>query len=92
MENKLYVIKERFDGTVDVFEVTVETETPKQYKIDDSRVYRSVVNKSELYSMVYGHMFGSNRKELIKKWNERTNEQIEKYSRLIEIEKKLLIK
>ena len=29
MENKLYVIKERFDGIVDMFYVKVETETPK---------------------------------------------------------------
>lgn len=92
MENKLYVIKERFDGIVDMFYVKVETETPKQYKIDDSRVYRNVVNKSELYNMTYGHMFGLDKNELIKQWNKDINELIEKDLRSIERRKELLIK
>ena len=92
MEDKLYAIKENFKGSADVFEVEVKSITAKQYKVDDSSLYRSVVNKSELYFMTYGHMFGSNIDELIEKWNECKNKQIELYLQYIEKEKKLLIK
>lgn len=92
MEDKLYAIKENFDKTVDILEVEYKSQSKKQYKLDDIRVYRSILNKSEMYFMQYGYMFGTDKCKLIKEWNEYIKEDIEKYSRLLENKKKLLIK
>lgn len=92
MEGALYVIKENFDVTVSIFEVEYKSKSEKQYKLDDARVYRSVINKSEFYFMKNGFMFGTDKNKLIKKWNEDIEGYIEKYSKMLNYKSKLLIK
>ena len=52
---KLYAINKDFNG-IKIFEVNVIKETKKSFKIEDSRLYRSIVNHSDLYVINYDIM------------------------------------
>ena len=61
---KLYAIKNDFKGTK-IFEVNVVKETKKSFKVEDNRLYRSVINHSDLYIENYGFMFGVDKELLV---------------------------
>lgn len=87
---KLYAIKKDFNG-IEIFEVNVIKETKKSFKIGDSRLYRSIVNYSDLYVINFGIMFGTNKELLIEKWNKEIDLKISKYEKEIERLKNMFI-
>ena len=87
---KLYAIKKDFDG-IEIFEVNVIKETKKSFKIEDSRLYRSIVNHSDLYVINFDIMFGTNKELLIEKWNKGIGLKISKYEKEIERLKSMFI-
>ena len=87
---KLYAIKKDFDG-IEIFEVNVIKETKKSFKIEDSRLYRSIVNHSDLYVINFDIMFGTNKELLIEKWNKEIGLKISKYEKEIERLKNMFI-
>ena len=87
---KLYAIKKDFNG-IKIFEVNVIKETKKSFKIEDSRLYRSIVNHSDLYVINYDIMFGTNKELLIEKWNKEIDLKISKYEKEIERLKNMFI-
>ena len=87
---KLYAIKKDFDG-IEIFEVNVIKETKKSFKIEDSRLYRSIVNHSDLYVINFDIMFGTNKELLIEKWNKEIGLKISKYEKETERLKNMFI-
>ena len=87
---KLYAIKKDFDG-IEIFEVNVIKEMKKSFKIEDSRLYRSIVNHSDLYVINFDIMFGTNKELLIEKWNKEIGLKISKYEKEIERLKNMFI-
>ena len=87
---KLYAIKKDFDG-IEIFEVNVIKETKKSFKIEDSRLYRSIVNHSDLYVINFDIMFGTNKELLIEKWNKEIGLKISTYEKEIERLKNMFI-
>ena len=87
---KLYAIKKDFDG-IEIFEVNVIKETKKSFKIEDSRLYRSIVNHSDLYVINFDIMFGTNKELLIEKWSKEIGLKISKYEKEIERLKNMFI-
>ena len=87
---KLYAIKKDFDG-IEIFEVNVIKEMKKSFKIEDSRLYRSIVNHSDLYVINFDIMFGANKELLIEKWNKEIGLKISKYEKEIERLKNMFI-
>ena len=72
---KLYAIRSNFKGT-EIFEVNVIKETNKSFKIEDSRIYRNIINHADLYTEIYYHMFGTDKKLLIDTWNKKIDLKI----------------
>ena len=87
---KLYAIKKDFDG-IEIFEVNVIKETKKSFKIEDSRLYRSIVNHSDLYVINFDIMFGTNKELLIEKWSKEIGLKISNYEKEIERLKNMFI-
>ena len=87
---KLYAIKKDFNG-IEIFEVNVIKETKKSFKIEDSRLCRSIVNHSDLYVINFDIMFGTNKELLIEKWNKEIGLKISKYEKEIERLKNMFI-
>ena len=77
---KLYAIKNDFKGT-EIFEVNVVKETKKSFKVEDSRLYRSVVNHSDLYIENYGFMFGVDKELLVETWNKKIDLKISEHEK-----------
>lgn len=84
---KVYAIRENFDHNVELFQIEISGETEKRFNVDDYRIYRSIINKKELYYMNYGVMFGTDMDLLIKTWNEYKDDKIKELEKRLEQEK-----
>ena len=80
---KLYAIKNDFKGTK-IFEVNVVKETKKSFKVEDNRLYRSVINHSDLYIENYGFMFGVDKELLVETWNKKIDLKISEHEKEID--------
>ena len=80
---KLYDIKNDFKGTK-IFEVNVVKETKKSFKVEDNRLYRSVINHSDLYIENYGFMFGVDKELLVETWNKKIDLKISEHEKEID--------
>ena len=88
---KLYAIKQDFKG-IRVFEVDVIKETKKSFRIEDSRLYRSIVNYSDLYIMNFGIMFGTDKELLVETWNKEIDLKVSKHEKEIDRLRNMFIK
>ena len=88
---KLYAIKQDFKG-IRVFEVDVIKETKKSFRIEDSRLYRSIVNHSDLYIMNFGIMFGTDKELLVEKWNKEIDLKVSEHEKEIDRLRNMFIK
>lgn len=91
----LYELRISLFRGVQLTEIVIEKETPKQYKVSGSKMYRSIVNKSEIGRVLDGtlkseyHIWFEDlselprfKKELIEQLNKDLNDLMEQASSL----------
>lgn len=90
MVNILYHLKIHY-GDVILEKVEVIKETPKQYKLDSNESYRSIVNKSQMDTILDDSIFTINNIEQAKgKFISRAKSRINRYNELIEDENEII--